>query len=232
MGKWTAERPLNDRRVLVVAAHPDDEVLGMGATIANFAQRGAEITVLWVTDGSSTQYPGDVAIQERKLREAVMAAKSLGVQRCVQGDLPDMRLDSLPHVEVNRVVEEAVEEFAPDTVYCVHPDVNSDHRAVFNSVLVATRPRVGGCVRQVLTYATSSGIEWSASFEHTFRPTWFSNVSATIQEKVAAFDYYTTEQRSWPHPRSARAITATAQYWGTWAGWTHAEPFVLIRNLD
>jgi LmbE family N-acetylglucosaminyl deacetylase len=218
--------------VLVVAAHPDDEILGMGGTIARHARQGAEVAVLWVSEGSSTQYPGDTATQERKFREAELATKTLGVQRCVQRHLPDMRLDTIPHVDVNRVVEEAIDEFAPDTVYCVHPDVNSDHRVVFNSVLVATRPRVGSCVRRVLTYATTSGVEWTAPFEHTFRPNWFSDISTTIHDKVAAFDCYTTEQRAWPHPRSAQAIMATAQYWGTWVGWTHAEPFVLIRNLD
>jgi LmbE family N-acetylglucosaminyl deacetylase len=221
----------DSRRVLVVAAHPDDEILGMGGTIAKHAREGAEVAVLWVSEGSSTQYPGDTEILERKFREAEAAAKTLGVTRCIQRHLPDMRLDTLPHVDVNRVVEDAVDEFAPDTVYTVHPDVNMDHRTVFHSVLVATRPRVGGPVRRVLSYATTSGIEWAAPFDNTFRPTWFVDVTDTLEDKVAAFDCYTTETREWPHPRSARAIQVTAQSWGTWVGWAAAEPFVLIRQL-
>lgn len=219
------------RRVLVVAAHPDDEILGMGGTIAKHAREGAEVAVLWVTEGSSAQYPGDSEVQQRKFLEAEAAAKRLGAARTMQRMLPDMLLDTLPHIEVNRVVEDAVEEIAPDTVYTVHPDVNSDHRTVFQSVMVATRPYTHPSVRRVLSYATTSGIEWAPPFEAPFRPTWFSDISATVEDKVAAFACYTTETRPWPHPRSAQAIRATARHWGTHVGWAAAEPFTLIRQL-
>lgn len=219
------------RRVLVVAAHPDDEILGMGGTIAKHSQEGAEIAVLWVSEGSSWQYPGDDDIRERKFLDAQAAAKMLGVTRCMQRHLPDMKLDMVPHVEVNRVVEDAVAEFRPDTVYTVHPDVNIDHRTVFHSVLVATRPSAGSPVRRVLSYATTSGIEWLPPFDATFHPTWFSNITTTLEAKVAAFACYTTETRPWPHPRSAKAIRSTAAHWGSWVGWDCAEPFVLIRQL-
>jgi N-acetylglucosamine malate deacetylase 1 len=222
---------LTSRRVLVVAAHPDDEILGMGGTIARHARAGAEVAVLWVSEGSSTQYPGDTEIRDRKFREAEAAAKTLGAQVMMQRHLPDMHLDTLPHVEVNRVVEDAVDEFAPDTVYTVHPDVNMDHRTVFQSVLVATRPHAGRPVRRVLSYATTSGIEWTAPFDNTFRPTWFTDITDTIDDKIAAFACYTTETREWPHPRSSRAIRSTAEHWGTWVGWENAEPFMLIRQL-
>ncbi|GII92839.1 PIG-L deacetylase family protein [Sinosporangium siamense] len=223
---------MSSRRILVVAAHPDDEILGMGGTIAKHAlHEGAEVTVLWVSEGSSAQYPGDHQIAERKFAEAEAAAKLLGVSRCIQSGLPDMRLDTLPHIEVNKPIESAVREIRPDTVYTVHPDVNVDHRTVFRSVMVATRP-YSTSVRRILTYATTSGVEWTPPFESSFAPTWFSNISSTIDAKVAAFDCYTTETRPWPHPRSARAIRATAESWGTWAGWECAEPFVLVRELS
>jgi LmbE family N-acetylglucosaminyl deacetylase len=219
-------------RILVVAAHPDDEVLGMGGTIAKHAlHEGAEVTVLWVTDGSSAQYPGDTEILERKFREAEDAAKLLGVVRCIQQRMPNMRLDTVAHIDVNQAVEDVVNEFRPDTVYTVHPDVNRDHRAVFQSVMVATRPRVGCPVRRVLSYATTSGIEWTAPFDSSFTPNWFSNISDTVEDKVAAFACYTTETRPWPHPRSSRAIQVTAETWGSWVGWESAEPFVLVRHL-
>ena len=135
-------------RVLVLAAHPDDEVLGMGGTIAVHADRGDEVRVVVVTDGSSTQYPGDAEIRARKEDEALRAAAELGVTDYVHLDLPDMRLDTLPHVEVNRVVEEHVRDFAPARVYTPHPDVNRDHRVLFDSVAVATRPMPGQPVRR------------------------------------------------------------------------------------
>ncbi len=108
-------------RVLVVAAHPDDEVLGMGGTIAAHAGAGDAVRVLVVTDGSSTQYPDDAPTRARKEAEALRAASELGVEDYVHLDLPDMRLDTLPHVEVNRVVEEHVRELAPQVVYTVQP---------------------------------------------------------------------------------------------------------------
>ncbi|MDX3228650.1 PIG-L family deacetylase [Streptomyces sp. ME19-01-6] len=223
---------MSARRILVVAAHPDDEILGMGGTIAKHAlHEGAEVAILWVTEGSSQQYPGDVEIMERKFLEARAAAKILGVTDCRQHHLPDMRLDTLPHVEVNKVIEDAVAEFGPDTVYTVHADINMDHSTVFRSVMVATRPRVGTPVRRVLSYAPMSSVEWTPHFENTFRPNWFSNISDTIEDKIRSFDCYTTENRPWPHPRSPRAIRAIAESWGSSAGWACAEPFVLIRQL-
>ncbi len=137
-------------RVLVLAAHPDDEVLGMGGTIAVHADRGDEVRIVVVTDGSSTQYPGDAEIRARKEDEALRAAAELGVTDYVHLDLPDMRLDTLPHVEVNRVVEEHVRDFAPARVYTPHPDVNRDHRVLFDSVAVATRPMPGQPVRRAV----------------------------------------------------------------------------------
>ncbi|MFF5784661.1 PIG-L deacetylase family protein [Streptomyces sp. NPDC012693] len=219
-------------RILVVAAHPDDEVLGMGGTIAKHAlHEGAQVTVLCVTDGSSSQYPGDRTVLELKHEEARRAAKLLGVHEYLQRDLPDMRLDAVPHVEINAVVEQAVRDVEPHTVYTVHPDVNMDHRAVFRSVMVATRPRTDSPVRRVLSYAPISSVEWTPPFEATFTPTWFSDITDTLDAKVAAFECYETETRPWPHPRSSRAIRAHAAACGSGVGRDAAEPFVLVRML-
>src|ERR687893_1326873 len=108
-------------RVLVFAAHPDDEVLGMGGTIALHASRGDSVRIVCVTDGSSTQYPGDAARREQKDREALAAAAALGVSDYVHLDLPDMRLDTVPHVDLNSVVEEHVREFRAEVVYTAQP---------------------------------------------------------------------------------------------------------------
>jgi N-acetylglucosamine malate deacetylase 1 len=219
-------------RVLVIAAHPDDEVLGMGATIALHTAAGDEVRVLVVTDGSSTQYPGDDEIRARKEGEARRAAAELGVEDYVHLDLPDMRLDTLSHVEVNRVVEEHVRDFAPVVVYTVQPDVNNDHRVLFDSVAVATRPVPGLPVRRLLTYAPASSTEWTPAAVNWFVPNWYVDVTPTIERKIAAFAHYETERREYPHPRSERAIRATAEFHGTTCGCEHAEPFVLVRSLE
>ncbi|HEY7792926.1 MAG TPA: PIG-L deacetylase family protein [Gaiellaceae bacterium] len=220
-------------RVLVVAAHPDDEVLGMGGTIARHAgEWGDDVRILCVTDGSSTQYPGDAERRGLKDGEARRAAAILGVTDYVHLDLPDMRLDTLAHVEVNGVVEEHVRDHRAEVVYCVQPDVNLDHRVLFDSVSVATRPAPGQSVRRVLTYAPTSSTEWTPAAANWFVPNWFVDVTTTLEQKLEAFAAYATERREWPHPRSERALRAHAAYFGATVGCEAAEPFVLVRGLS
>jgi N-acetylglucosamine malate deacetylase 1 len=219
-------------RVLVLAAHPDDEVLGMGGTIAVHTDLGHDVLIVVLTDGSSTQYPEDTETRARKEKEAVRAAAELGVTEYVHLDLPDMRLDTLPHVEVNRVVEEHVRDFAPGVVYTPQPDVNRDHRVLFDSVAVATRPVPDQPVRRILTYAPTSSTEWTPALVNWFVPNWFVDVTATLERKVAAFAHYETERRDYPHPRSERAIRAAASFYGSSCGCEAAEPFVLVRALE
>ncbi len=220
-------------RVLVFAAHPDDEVLGMGGTIAvHAAVRGDAVRIVCVTDGSSTQYPGDAAKRARKEDEAVRAAAELGVEDYVHLDLPDMRLDTLAHVEVNRVVEDQISGFAPEVVYTPQPDVNYDHRALFDSVAVATRPVPGQPVRRLLTYAPTSSTEWTPAPLNWFVPNWFVDITATLERKLAALAHYETELRPYPHPRSERAIRAAAEFFGSSCGCEYAEPFVLVRSVE
>ena len=221
------------RRVLVLAAHPDDEILGMGGTIAIHAKtREDAVRIVCLTDGSSSQYPGDDTRRLRKNDEAVRAATLLGVSDYVHLDFPDMRLDTVPHVEVNRAIVDQIVDFRPDTVYSVHPDVNLDHRAVFRSVAVATRPTPSQCVRRVLTFAPTSSVEWTAPGENWFEPNWFTDISETFESKLEAFACYETEQRPYPHPRNARGLRAAAEFYGATVGCEFAEPFVLVRSVS
>jgi LmbE family N-acetylglucosaminyl deacetylase len=220
-------------RVLVVAAHPDDEVLGMGGTIALHATvRGDDVRILCVTDGSSTQYPGDAETRARKNDEAVRAAAVLGVSDYVHLDLPDMRLDTIPHAELNAVVEEQIRELGPSVVYTVFPDVNRDHRVLFDSVAVATRPVPRQAVRRVLAYGPTSSVEWTPAGAGAFVPNWYVDVGETIEAKIAAFACYETELREPPHPRNERGIRAAAEHHGAAAGCFYAEPFVLVRSVE
>ncbi len=219
-------------RVLVFAAHPDDEVLGMGGTIAVHTDRGDEVRIVVVTDGSSTQYPDDAETRARKEQEAIAAAAELGVTDYVHLDLPDMRLDTLPHVEVNGVVERHLLDVSPEVVYTPHPDVNRDHRVLFDSVTVATRPTPGHPVSRVLTYAPTSSTEWTPAPLNWFVPNWFVDITTTLERKVASFAHYETERREYPHPRSERAMRAAASFFGASCGCEYAEPFVLVRGLE
>jgi N-acetylglucosamine malate deacetylase 1 len=218
--------------VLVFAAHPDDEVLGMGGTLClHAAEQGDQVRVVCVTDGSSSQYPGDAEVRERKNEEARRAADVLGVQEYVHLGLPDMRLDTLAHVELNDVVEGHIREVAPAVVYTPHPDVNLDHRALFDSVAVATRPTPGQPVRRVLTYAPTSSTEWTPAATNWFVPNWFVDITTTMDRKLEAFACFETERRDYPHPRNDRALRAHGEFHGASVGCEYAEPFVLVRNV-
>lgn len=218
-------------RALVFAAHPDDEVLGMGGTVALHA-RSDETRIVCVTDGSSTQYPGDAEKRAQKEAEAKRAASILGVEDYVHLDLPDMRLDTLSHVELNAVVEAQLADFPADVVYTPHPDVNRDHRALFDSVAVATRATPGQTVRRVLTYGPTSSVEWTPAGLNWFVPNWFVDISETLEQKLEAFACYETERRDPPHPRNAEALRAHAAFHGASVGVAYAEPFVLVRGLE
>ena len=220
-------------RILVLAAHPDDEILGMGGTIAlHSGAWGDTVRIVCVTDGSSSQYPGDEELRQRKSDEARRATSVLGVEEYVHLDLPDMRLDTVAHVELNNVIEEHVRAFRPAIVYVTHPDVNLDHRAIFDSVAVAVRPTPDQTVRRLLTFAPTSSTEWTPPAINWFVPSWFVDVTETFERKLEAFACFETERRDYPHPRNDRALRAHAQFYGATVGCEYAEPFVLIRSLE
>lgn len=212
--------------VLAIAAHPDDEVLGAGGTLARHAAAGHEVHVLIVTEGSTTQYD-DPEMIDRKVAAATECGERLGVESVHFGELPDMRLDATPHVEVNAVIEACVDAVEPDVVYThAHEDVNQDHVAVAESTMVATRPGAG--VERVLAYETPSGSEWAAG--DRFEPTVYVDVEGHLDTKVEAFAAYEMEQRPYPHPRSEQAVRARAVTRGTEAGFEAAEAFALLRE--
>ncbi|MDP2952431.1 MAG: PIG-L family deacetylase, partial [Chloroflexota bacterium] len=139
-------------KVLVIAPHPDDEVLGAGGTIAKWASQGWEVHIHVLTEGSSSQYPGQPEIVTRKREEAQRAAAVLGAKGLSFADLPDMQLDRIAHVDLNRAIQRCLAETNPQVVLTPYPDVNKDHCLTFESTLVAVRPLAGCGVKEVLAY--------------------------------------------------------------------------------
>jgi LmbE family N-acetylglucosaminyl deacetylase len=191
---------------------------------------GARVTIVIVTDGSSAQYPGDEAVLRQKQEQAVEAARVLGCESVVQLDFPDMRLDGVPHVELNAALQRLVDEHAADTVFVHHPtDVNLDHRRIFESTLVATRPTPDSPVRQLIAYEVNSSTEWGARTPlASFRPDLYIDISDTLELKLAALERYQGELRPWPHPRSLDAVRERARVRGAEAGLAAAEAFELV----
>lgn len=218
------------QNVLVVAAHPDDEVLGVGGTIPLIKAAGGRVTTVIVTDGSSVQYPGDKEILARKLQHAREANDLLGVDELVLLDFPDQRLDTVDHYQLNAAFEELVSDNGFDAVFMPSlEDINLDHVLVHRSVMVACRPTPGQTVKALVSYHTLSSTEWGPRDESgSFRPNFYVDIEETLPLKLEAMGKYADELRDFPHPRSLEGISHRAAVFGTEAGYTAAEGFKLL----
>jgi len=220
-------------RILTVAAHPDDETLGAGGTMARLAAMGHEVWVCILTDGVTARH----AHTELQKECAIAAADVLGVTNVVFCELPDQRLDSLPLLEVITPIEKCIGELRPEIVFThFKEDVNQDHRTVFQASMVATRPVEGSSVQRLLCYETASSTEWAPPFPGSvFSPNVFIDITSTLPRKLDAMRFYartyTGELRPYPHPRSYEAIEAYARRHGVVAGVEAAEPFMLVRQV-
>ncbi len=221
-------------KVLVIAAHPDDETLGLGGTIASHSSKGDIVHVQIITDGSSTQYPNRaIEMIERKKGEAECAMRLLGVENIEFGELPDMRLDCTPHIVINRLIEEKVRDFEPEIIYTHHTgDLNMDHRMVARSTMVASRPSSNGPIREILAYEVPSSTEWNGPHvTDLFVPNRFVDISNFLELKMKAIDCYESELRDFPHPRCPEVIRNYDQANGNSMGMKYAERFMILRSI-
>jgi LmbE family N-acetylglucosaminyl deacetylase len=224
-------------RILVVAAHPDDEILGCGGTIARLAREGHEVRIAILAEGMSSRYAHREDVDPRQLQKlhtrAQQAADKVGAKEVVLSKLPDNRLDTVPLLDVVKLVEELVARFRPEAIYTHHPgDLNVDHGVVHRAVLTATRPLAGQCVSEIYAFEVPSSTEWAFQrLEPSFRPSVFVDITETLEMKIEALACYDTEVRKFPHPRSPEALRAIAARWGSVAGLPAAEAFELIRSV-
>jgi len=217
--------------VLVVAAHPDDELLGVGGTAAVHASRGDHVRLAVMCEGISMRYePKRHAEVQAQARQA---AAILGIDDIVLQDLPDQKLDTLPLTHVVGRLEALIGEFKPERIYThFGGDINRDHQVLTEALLVAARPYSAPFVREILMFETPSSTEWgSPTILPSFQPNVFADISATLEHKVEAFRCYSAEVRPAPHPRSPEALRDRARYWGSLVNLPAAEPFVAVRIL-
>lgn len=221
------------KRVLVIAAHPDDETYGMGGTIARHVRRGDQVTVMIMTDGVTARH----TVTAPQEAAALKACAILGVEDVRFGRLADQRLDALPLLDLIRPISAVINELGAQIVYTHHRgDANQDHRAIFAATLVAIRP-TGACpVEQAYSYEVASSTEWGAPFAETaFMPTHFVEITATLEDKLRAAaayaETYQSEVRPYPHPRSIEATRIYARQRGVQVGLPAAEAFVPIRQI-
>jgi LmbE family N-acetylglucosaminyl deacetylase len=231
----------NNQKILVAAAHPDDEVLGCGATIAKLAEEGAEIHVVFFSDGESSRFKGsnfsthEVAekINSRQIA-AIKAASVLGANPPLFFDFPDNRLDTIPLLDLTQALEDVIIELCPTLIFTHFPgDLNVDHQKVFEAVLVAARPQNNSTVKEILCFEVPSSTEWSTQVHRQgFSPNYFVDVSGYEHKKFQALQVYESEMREFPHPRSYEAIDALMKWRGAAANLKLAESFHLVRRIS
>jgi LmbE family N-acetylglucosaminyl deacetylase len=222
-------------RVLIVAAHPDDEILGCGGTAARLVAEGNDVHFAILGEGMTSRHAlrsdADASQLTSLHEQAHAAAAKVGVRNVVLHNLPDNRLDTVPLLEVVKLVEGLVDRIRPEIIYTHHGgDLNVDHGIIHRAVLTATRPTVGQKVQEIYAFEVPSSTEWAFQrLEPLFRPNVFVDITRTIESKVAAMECYKTETREFPHPRSPEALRALATRWGSVAGCAAAEAFELVR---
>ena len=222
-------------RALIIAAHPDDELLGCGGTIAKLAKAGTAFKVVFIGEGSTARFndPKDVnAISAIKVRNdnAVRALASLGVTDIDFGNAPCGRFDQFSLLEINKQIEDSIRAFEPDLVFThSNTDANNDHRIVHAATLIATRPVPNYNVKTVLCYEVLSSSEWR--FSEVFSPHFFVSLEEEhVTEKWNALALYENEMRDYPFPRSREGVFTLAKYRGMQTGHAYAEAFEVVRH--
>ena len=224
-------------KILIIASHPDDEVLGCGASIKRFSQEGKDVHVYILGEGITSRHSSngaEVSAEVKALQATSQKVASfLGAKSCRVGDLPDNRFDTLAMLDIVRKIEGVVQELQPDTVFTQDAgDLNIDHAVTFRAALTAVRPIAGSCVKRFFSYEVNSSTDWAfGRFKPVFNPNYFVDVSRFIDSKIEAMKMYVGEDREFPHPRSDKAIMAQAQKLGSVCGCAAAEAFQIIFSI-
>jgi len=220
-------------KILIVAAHPDDEVLGCFATVAQMIKDGAEAYTIILSNGKLSR--GEVSNEELHIvrKEMFEANKLIGIKEVFQFDFPDNAFDSVPMLDIIKSIEKIKCEIKPNIIFTHHfGDVNIDHKITYNAVITATRPIKDEPVKTIYTMEIPSSTEWNAFTRDTaFIPNIFFDVKDTIDIKVNAMNIYHSELRDYPHPRSLKYIKELAHMNGMKVGLEYSENFYLVRSI-
>ncbi|MGY8788041.1 MAG: PIG-L deacetylase family protein [Fidelibacterota bacterium] len=224
---------------LIIAAHPDDEVLGCGGSIAKWVKDGHEVHVLIMAEGATSRDKHrDRASRKETLsilaQSAKRAAEILGVKSVELLDYPDNRMDSVDLLDVVKTIEDYTEKLKPDVVVTHHSgDLNIDHQITHQAVITACRPQPGQAVKRILSFEIPSSTDWQSPNDgRPFVPNWFEDITDTLPMKMKALEAYQSEMRKWPHARSIKADEHLARWRGASMGYKAAEAFMLVRNIS
>jgi LmbE family N-acetylglucosaminyl deacetylase len=224
------------KKILIVAAHPDDEILGCGGTISRLVKEGAKAYTLILGEGITSRDKKrnrDKREKEiQKLKQQIKKANEMiDVSKVFTFDLPDNRFDSISLLDIVKKIEEIKKQVKPDVVFThFRNDLNIDHKKTYEAVITATRPMKDETVKTIYSFEVLSSTEWN--YPTTFSPNVFFDISDTIDNKIQAMKCYKNELRNFPHPRSIETIKSNAQTWGSKIGCKYAEAFELVRSIN
>lgn len=231
---------LRNKKIMVVVAHPDDELLGLGATMHRMIHSSnVQTHVVILGEGITSRsdkrevdkWEVELAIHKENIKNA---QSTIGYHSLSSFDFPDNRFDTVALLDIIKVIEKEKDAFQPDDIFTHHGgDVNIDHQRTFEAVITACRPMAHETVKTIITFETPSGTEWRASSDpRQFVPNLFFEVSyENLMAKIKGMESYQFEKRSFPHPRSPEALKILAQRWGIIVGCEYAEAFCLVRSL-
>lgn len=224
-------------KILVVAAHPDDEILGVGGTMRKFTDMGISTNVLILGEGITSRALNKNNSNKNDVlelhKDTMDASKIIGYKSVSFADFPDNRFDSVDLLEIIKTVEHYIDKLKPDVIFThSNSDLNLDHRLTNGAVLTATRPMKNNFINEIYAFETPSSTEWNFnSAEKVFNPNVFIDIADTMQKKIAAMACYKSEIREYPHPRSLIALKILAARWGIVVGRKYVEAFELIRKI-
>lgn len=232
---------LKNKRILVIVAHPDDELLGLGASMHKLIQKyNCTIRAIILGEGITSRsdkrdsklWEDELKVHRRNIEEA---RKAIGYESVGTYNFPDNRFDSVDLLDIVKVIEKEKNEYNPSVIFTHHGgDVNVDHQCTFKAVITATRPMEHEIVKTIISFETPSGTEWiAASDPRQFIPNMFIEVSEeNVQAKIKGMESYEFEKRAYPHPRSPKALRILAQQRGIIVGKEYAEAFTIIRSIS
>ena len=221
-------------KILIVAAHPDDEILGCGGTVARLIEEGYEGYTLLLGEGITSRYSKEERKKQKseidKLKKQMIdATKKIGIKKVFDFDFPDNQFDSIPLLNIVKTIEQVKKEISPDIIFTHYKDdLNIDHRITYDAVITASRPMENEPVTTIYSFEVPSSTEWR--YPLCYSPNVFFDISKTIKKKLDAMSLYKSELKKYPHPRSLEAIEVYAKTWGIKVGLKYAEAFKIVRS--
>lgn len=227
------KKPVSNKKALIVAAHPDDEILGCGGAAARLIKNGFKMSVIFMSNGVASRQKRQTNDTKNRINAAMCAGKIIGFQNFHFLKLPDNQMDKSSKLKIIRKLEKLIHLYKPQLVFThFHGDLNVDHRITQQAVMTACRPVPGCPVKKIYGFEVPSSTEWATPGETPFCPAFFVDIGSFLQTKLRALQAYSMEMRKNPHSRSVQHVEVLARHRGNSVGVEAAEAFVVYRHIE